>query len=150
MSGSAGGVIVATFVFKTEPAAYSFADLVRDGSAVWDGITNNAALLHLRTARAGDDVLIYHTGDERAIVGLARVAGPPREDVSRPGKTAAGEPKFAVVEIKPVRAVKTPVTLAAIKGDSRFAGFPLVTQGRLSVIPVPKDLDATIRKLAGL
>jgi predicted RNA-binding protein with PUA-like domain len=141
---------VATILLKTEPSTYSFADLVRDGSTVWDGITNNAALQYLRAARVGDEVLFYHTGDEKAIVGLAKVSTGPREDPKKPGKTAKGEAKFVVIELKPVAAAKTPVTLATIKADKRFDEFLLVTQGRLSVLPVPPRMDAALRKLAGL
>jgi predicted RNA-binding protein with PUA-like domain len=141
---------MATFIFKTEPTTYSLEDLVRDGRATWDGITNNAALGHLRTAAKGDEVLIYHTGNVKAIVGLARVTAGPREDPKHQGKTAKGEPKFVVVDLEPVRAAKSPVTLAQIKADKRFEGFTLVTQGRLSVVPVPKAMDAALRKLAGL
>lgn len=141
---------MATFILKTEPDAYSYDDLVRDGKAVWDGITNNAALAHLRSAKAGDEAMIYHTGDVKAIVGLAMVTRGAYEDPKQPGKTAKGEPKFAVVGIKPLRAAKSPVTLAQLKADPRFAELPLVTQGRLSVVPVPASLDAIIRKLTGL
>lgn len=141
---------MATFILKTEPDAYSYDDLVRDGKAVWDGITNNAALAHLRSAKAGDEAMIYHTGDVKAIVGLAKVSRGAYEDPKQPGKTAQGEPRFAVIEIKPLRAAKSPVTLAQLKADPRFAELPLVTQGRLSVVPVPASLDAIIRKLAGL
>ncbi len=139
-----------TFLFKTEPSEFSFADLVRDRRCTWDGVTNNAALAHLRTAAAGDEVLIYHTGDEKAIVGLAKVVKKPYEDPARPGLNAKSEPKFAVVDLAPVKAAKTPVTLAQIKADTRFAEFPLVTQGRLSVIPVPAAIDKALRTLAGL
>jgi predicted RNA-binding protein with PUA-like domain len=141
---------MATFILKTEPGAYSFNDLVRDKKATWDGITNAAALANLRSAKPGDEVLIYHTGDEKAIVGLGKVTSAPRQDPANPGTTAKGEPKFAVVDIAPVRAAKTPVTLAMIKADKRFAKLPLVTQGRLSVVPVPADLDKVLRTLAGL
>lgn len=139
-----------TFILKTEPDAYSFDDLVRDSATTWDGITNNAALLHLRSARRGDEALIYHTGDTKAIVGLARITSDPYEDPAQPGLNAKGEPRFAVIDLKPLRAVKTPVTLAQLKADARFAKLPLITQTRLSVIPVPPPLDAAIRKLAGL
>jgi predicted RNA-binding protein with PUA-like domain len=141
---------MATFVLKTEPTDYSFADLVSDKKATWDGITNNAALAHLRTARPGDEAFIYHTGDEKAIVGLARIVSPPREDPKALGRTAKGEPKFVVVDLEPIKAVKIPATLAQFKADKRFASFPLVTQGRLSVIPVPAALDSAIRKMTGL
>lgn len=141
---------MATFVLKTEPSTYSFADLVRDKETVWDGITNNAALQYLRTMRVGDEVLFYHTGDEKAIVGLAKVSGAPREDPKKPGKTPKGEPKFAVVGLKAVKAAKSPVTLTEMKADKRFDEFLLVTHGRLSVMLVPAGVDAAIRKMAGL
>lgn len=141
---------MATFIFKTEPTTYSFDDLVREKRAVWDGITNNAALGHLRTARNGDEVLIYHTGDVKAIVGLARIHKAPYENPKQPGKTPAGLPKFAVVEIVPVRAARTPLTLAQIKADRRFATLLLVTQGRLSVVPVQPELDGALRTMSGL
>ena len=139
-----------TFIFKTEPGTYSFDDLVRDRRTVWDGITSNAALAHLRTAAKGDEVLVYHTGDVKAIVGLARITADPREDPAHPGKTAKGEPKFVVVDLAPVRAAKSPLSLAQIKADRRFAGLALIKQGRLSVVPVPPAMDAALRKLAGL
>lgn len=139
-----------TFLFKTEPEEFAFDDLAREKRATWDGVTNNAALKNLRSARPGDTVFIYHTGDERAIVGLAQVTKPAYQDPKNPGVTAKGEPKFAVVDIKPLRKLPRPVTLAQIKADPRFAKFPLVTQGRLSVMPVPDVLAETINKLAGL
>lgn len=141
---------MATYLFKTEPSEYSFADLVREKRCVWSGVTNNAALLQLRLVRKGDDVLIYHTGDERAIVGLARAASDAYEDPKRPGRNDKGEPRFAVADLAPVRAAKTPVTLAEIKADPRFAKFPLVVQGRLSVMAVAAAFDSPLRSLAGL
>jgi predicted RNA-binding protein with PUA-like domain len=139
-----------TFLFKTEPGEYSFARLQTDKRAVWDGITNNAALGHLRTARKGDQAFIYHTGDEKAIVGLAEITGPAYEDPKNPGKNPAGLPKFAVVELRPLRPAKTPLTLAAIKADKRFKEFALVKQSRLSVMPVPAEIERLIRELTGL
>jgi len=141
---------MATFLIKTEPSTYSFADLVRDGSCTWDGVSNNTALIHLRSMKPGDDVFIYHTGDERAIVGLARVVGDPVQDPARPGTNAKGEPRFAVVTLQPVRAAPKPVELETVKKDKQFAAFPLVAQGRLSVMPVDAKSDAAIRVLAGL
>ncbi len=139
-----------TFLVKTEPSDYSFADLVRDKKCVWSGVSNPAALINLRAVRKGDDVLVYHTGDEKAIVGLARAASDPYEDPKKPGQNDKGEPKFAVVDLVPVRAVKTPVALAAVKSDRRFAGFLLVTRGRLSVMRVEPPFDRALRGLAGL
>jgi len=141
---------VTTFLFKTEPDSYSFQRLVAEKHALWDGITSNAALAHLRAARKGDDALIYHTGDEKAIVGLAQITSAPYTDPKNPGVTSTGAIKFPVVDLKPLKAAKTPVTLAQLKADKRFAAFALVRQPRLSVMPVPAELDQLIRKLAGL
>lgn len=141
---------MATFLFKTEPSEYSFDDLVRDRRAAWTGISNAAALGHLRAAAVGDEVFVYHTGDEKRIVGLAKVVKKPYEDPEQPGLNDKGQPRFAVVDLAPVRAVKTPVTLAQIKADKRFAEFGLVKQSRLSVMPVPAALDKAIRTMAGL
>ncbi|MBS0195806.1 MAG: EVE domain-containing protein [Planctomycetes bacterium] len=141
---------MATFLVKTEPGEYSFAQLVQQKRCMWSGVSNNTALLHLRTMRKGDDVLVYHTGDERAVVGLARVAGAPYEDPQRPGLNAKGEPKFAVVDMTAVKAAKTPVPLMRIKDDAKFKNFALVTQGRLSVMPVEEPLAAVLREWAGL
>lgn len=138
------------FLFKTEPGEFSFKDLQRDGACTWDGVTNAAALIAIRACAVGDDVLIYHTGDERAIVGLARVTRPPHEDPSKPGKNARGEPKFAVVTLAAVAPARTPVPLSRIKNEARFKDFPLVTQGRLSVMSVPPGLARVLRTWAGL
>lgn len=141
---------MATFLLKTEPSEYSFDDLTREKRAVWSGVSNNAALAHLRTMRKGDEAFIYHSGDEKAIVGLAQVIKAAYQDPEQPGLNAKGEPKFAVVDLKPLRKARAAVTLAAIKADKRFAAFPLVTQSRLSVMPVPGEIDAALRALAGL
>lgn len=141
---------MASFLFKTEPGEYSFAQLQADQRATWDGITSNAALAYLRTARKGDHVFIYHTGDQKAIVGLAEITSVPREDPKNPGLNAAGAAKFPVVDIRPLRAAPQSLTLASIKTDKRFKDFALVRQSRLSVMPVPPELDGHIRKLTGL
>jgi predicted RNA-binding protein with PUA-like domain len=124
----------ARWLFKTEPSEYSFERLVREKKARWDGVTNALALSHLRKVRKGDEILIYHTGDVRAVVGIASAVGDAYPD------PAHDDPKLAVVEIAPVRALPRPVTLAEIKGDAKFAGFELVRIGRLSVMPVPEPL----------
>lgn len=139
-----------TFLLKTEPGTYSFDDLIREMKTVWSGISNPGALIHLRSARPGDEAFIYHTGDEKAIVGLARIESKPYEDPAHPGKTPAGEPKFAVVGIKALKKAKTPLTLAAMRADKRFADFILLKNSRLSVMPVPAPLDKLIRQLADL
>lgn len=137
-------------LLKTEPGKYSFGDLVRDRRARWDGLTNPAALGHLRAARKGEEAWIYHTGDERAIVGLARVMTDPYPDPEDDSKNARGEAKFPVVDIAPVRAVRAPILLVRIKADPRFAQFGLVRLPRLSIVPVPPELDAILRSWAGL
>lgn len=139
-----------TFLLKTEPSDYAFADLVRDRACLWTGVSNPGALIHLRSVLAGDEILVYHTGDERAVVGLARATADPVQDPDRPGLTPDGLPKFAAVALAPVRACPTPVRLDAIKADCRFKDFALVRQGRLSVMPVPAIIDAALRLLAGL
>ncbi|MBX3409938.1 MAG: EVE domain-containing protein [Phycisphaeraceae bacterium] len=139
-----------TFLFKTEPDEFSYEDLARVTRSPWNGVANPGALAHLRTVRQGDDVLIYHTGKEKAVVGLARAVSAPYEDPERPGVNDAGLPRWAVVDLAPVAKAKKPVPLAQIKADARFAAFPLVTQGRLSVMPVPAVLDKALRALAGL
>lgn len=141
---------MAMYLLKTEPSTYSFDDLVRDRKATWDGVTNAAALIALRAMKKGDEAFVYHTGDEKAIVGIATVTRSAYEDPKIPGVNAKGEPKFAVVDLKPGKRAATPVTLAQIKADKRFAAFPLVTIGRLSVMPVEPDLDRALRQMAGL
>ena len=118
------------WLVKSEPSEYSFADLLRDGHVCWDGVTNAAALVHLRAMRKGDEVLFYHTGSEKRIVGLAAATSDPYPDPAR------GDPRLVVVDLRPVRALAQPVRLADIKARPAFADFPLVRMGRLSVVPV--------------
>lgn len=142
-----------TFLLKTEPGVYSFSDLVRDKRSTWDGVTNPAALIHLRAIKPGDDLLIYHTGDEKAIVGLARATSGAFEDPKHPGKTPKGEPKSAVIDLTAVAPAKTPLTLDDVKADPKLggvAGFELVRLPRLSVMPVPPAVDKLIRMRTGL
>lgn len=144
---------MATYLLKTEPSVYSFSDLVRDKKTTWDGVSNPAALIHIRAIKPGDELLIYHTGDEKAVVGLARAASAAFEDPKNPGKNPKGEPKAAVVELTPVAAAKTPLTLEDVKADPKLGGvegFDLVRLPRLSVMPVPAAVDKLIRKKAGL
>ena len=112
------------YLLKTEPSVYSFADLQRDKSTIWDGVTNPVAVKHLREMKPGDRLVIYHTGDEKSAVGTASVIS---VDVS--------DPKTPQVKIKAGNAVK-PVTLAQVKANRLFAESPLVRQGRLSVVPL--------------
>lgn len=139
-----------TLLFKTEPSEFSFDDLLRDKRARWDGVTNAQAVNALRDAKKGDDVLVYHTGDEKAIVGLAQITAAPYPDPDNTALDGQGRPKLVVVDIKPVKKARTPVTLAQIKADKRFAAFQLVTHARLSIMPVPPALDILLRQMAGL
>ena len=141
---------MATFLLKTEPGEYSFADLEREKQATWTGISNPAALKALREARKGDEAFIYHTGNEKAIVGLAKILTDSYPDPEKPGLTAAGETKFPVIDLKAVSRAKSPATLDAVKADKRFAMLGLVKQSRLSAMIVPPEMAAALKKLAGL
>ena len=112
------------YLLKTEPSVYSFADLQRDKSTVWDGVTNPVAVKHLREMKPGDRLVIYHTGDDKSAVGTASVVS-----------VDASDPRTPLVKIKAGNAVK-PVTLAQVKANRLFAESPLVRQGRLSVVPL--------------
>jgi predicted RNA-binding protein with PUA-like domain len=131
----------AYWLVKTEPSTYSWQDLVRDGSTVWDGVRNPEARNHLAGMRRGDAVLVYHSGDERAVVGIAKVL---RESFPDP---KADDPKWLAVELAPVKEFARPVTLAEIKAERALAGIPLVTRGRLSVMPLPAQ---AYERIAGL
>ncbi len=116
------------FLLKTEPSTYSWADLVKAGRATWDGVTNPAAVANIRKAKVGDQVVIYHTGDEKAAVGVAEVVKAPYED--------AKNAKLSVFDLEPRVPLVQPVTLAQIKASPAFADSPLVKIGRLSVVPL--------------
>ena len=126
------------WLLKTEPSTYSWDDLARGKTATWDGVRNPVALRHLAAMKPGDDALIYHTGNEKAVVGLARVT---RSAYPDPG---AKDPKLLVVDIKPVRSLSRAVPLAEIKADAAFAESPLVKQGRLSVVPLTDEQFARL------
>ncbi|MBX9580408.1 MAG: EVE domain-containing protein [Gemmataceae bacterium] len=132
---------MAFWLFKVEPDCYSFADLTRDGSTVWDGVANAVAQKHLRAAKAGDRAFFYHTGDEKAVVGVMEVVADPTPD---PGDPAG---KRVAVTVKPVRALAKPVTLATIKADGAFADWELVRLPRLSVMPVPEGVWKRIEEM---
>jgi predicted RNA-binding protein with PUA-like domain len=127
------------WLLKTEPSAYSWDDLIREKTATWDGVTNPVALKHLAAMKRGDNALIYHTGKEKAVVGLARVT---RSAYPDPG---AKDPKLLVVDIEAVRPLPRAVPLAEIKADALFAESPLVRQGRLSVVPLTDEQFARLR-----
>ena len=131
------------WLLKTEPSTYSFADLLRDRRTTWDGVSNPAALINLRAMRKDDEALIYHSGDEKAVVGLARLASDPYPD---PKLT---DPRRVVVDLVPVRSLATPITLSAIKADRRFKDFALVRIPRLSVMPVSEREWAALMAIEG-
>lgn len=116
------------YLLKTEPSEYSFADLQKNDTTIWDGVTNPVAVKHLREMQKGSRLVIYHTGDERTTVGTATV-----ESVD------AGDPKNPRVKIKAGKALAMPKTLAEIKVNKLFAESPLLRQGRLSVVPLSKE-----------
>ena len=118
------------WLLKEEPSHYSYDDLVRDGRTSWTGVKNPLAQKHLRSIRKGDNLFFYHTGDEKAVVGVARAASDAYPD---PADKAG---KLYAVDVEPVRKLKSAVTLSSIKSDKSFASFPLVRMPRLSVMPV--------------
>jgi len=120
---------MAYWILKTEPSAYSFDRLERDGTAVWDGVANNLALKHLRAMHPGDEVLIYHTAEERALIGKAVVTSEPYPDPK------LKDPKRAVVELRAAGRLAHAVPLATIKAVPALKELPLVRLGRLSVSP---------------
>lgn len=129
----------AHWLLKTEPSTYSWDDLVREKTAVWDGVSNPVALGHLAAMKPGDDAIIYHTGSEKAAVGLARVTKAAYPDPN------ANDSKLPVVEIAPVRPLPRAIPLSEIKPDRAFADSPLVRQGRLSVVPLTDEQFARLK-----
>lgn len=121
---------MAFWLLKTEPSTYSFANLIRERQTCWDGVRNPTALQHIRSMRPSDRCVIYHSGTERAAVGLASVATEPYAD------PRAGDPKLMVVNITSPRQLPHPVSLASLRTDPRFADSPLVRISRLSVVPL--------------
>jgi predicted RNA-binding protein with PUA-like domain len=130
------------FLFKEEPTHYSWDDFVREGKTSWTGVKNPLAQKHLRSVKKGDRVFYYHTGDEKAVVGIAKASA----DAYPDPKDRAG--KLYAVDVVPVKKLARPVTLAEIKASAAFRDFPLVRISRLSVMPVSEKEWAAIEKLA--
>ena len=130
------------WLVKEEPTHYGFDALVKDKKAVWSGVRNALAQKHLRAIEKGDRVFYYHTGDEKAVVGIAKALGDAYPD---PNDKSG---KASVVDVAPVKKLPRPVTLAEIKADKAFADFPLVRISRLSVMPVTAQEWARIEKMA--
>ncbi len=134
----------AYWLLKTEPGEYSFDQLVVDRRTVWDGVANNLALKYLRNMKVGDKAFIYHTGTERAIVGIAEIISNPYRDPE------SKDPKRVVVNLKPDRKLPYPVPLSEIKNNKTFKDFDLVKLSRLSVMPVKNVYWHIILGMGGL
>jgi predicted RNA-binding protein with PUA-like domain len=133
---------MAYWLLKTEPDSYSWDDLVRDKSAVWDGVSNAVALKHIRTMKKGDLAFVYHTGDERRVIGIAEVKSDAYPDPKE------GDERLAVVDLRPKKKLAQPVTLSDIKADKAFEGWDLLRIGRLSVVPVPPAMWERVLELS--
>ena len=133
---------MAKWLLKSEPSTYSWDDLVRDKRTTWDGIANAVALKNIRAMKEGELAFIYHTGDVKAVVGVATIASNPYPDP----KDKDG--KATVIDLAPKSKLANPVTLATIKADPAFAGFDLIRIGRLSVVSVPEPMWKRIETLA--
>ena len=133
---------MAYWLLKTEPSTYSYADLERDKKARWDGVSNPVALKNIRLMKKGDHAFIYHTGDEKAIVGIAQIISDSYPD---PG---AQDERLVVVDLKPERKLARPVELGEVKARKDFADFALVRIGRLSVMPVSNAQWKTLLEMA--
>jgi len=131
------------WLFKEEPTHYAYDDLVRDGKTSWSGVRNPLAQKHLRSVRKGDRIFYYHTGDVKAVVGIAKAAGDAYND---PGDRSG---KLATVDVVPIRKLARPVALSEIKAKAFFKDFPLVRISRLSVMPVSDREWAEIEKMSG-
>lgn len=119
------------WLFKTDPETYAWSDLERTKKEMWDGVTNPLALKHLRSVRKGDEIFIYHSGNDKAIIGIAVTASDPYPDPS------GRNPKLAVIDLVPHELLKRPVRLAEIKANGKLRSWELVRLARLSVMPVP-------------
>ena len=133
----------AYWLIKSEPGKYGFEDLVRDGKTIWDGVRNNQAALYLKAMKVGDQAFFYHSQVGLEVVGIAQVSKEAFPDAS----DASG--RFVAVEVKPVRPLKTPVTLTQMKAEPRLKGMAMFRQFRLSVSPVTPEEWAVILELAG-
>jgi predicted RNA-binding protein with PUA-like domain len=133
---------MANWLFKEEPTNYSYDDLVRDGRTAWQGVRNPVAQRHLRSVKKGDRIFFYHTGKEKAVVGIAKALGDAYPD---PDDSSG---KLYALDVGPVKKLKSPVTLASIKADKAFAQFELTRIPRLSVMPVDEDTWERIVRMA--
>ena len=132
---------MARWLMKSEPESYGWADLVRDGATEWDGVRNNAARLHLKAMKPGDEAFFYHSMSDKAVVGIMRVV--------RGAEPDPKAPDWVRVRVEPVRALERPVTLAEIKAEPSLARMELIRQSRLSVAPVRDEEWAKVVAMAG-
>jgi predicted RNA-binding protein with PUA-like domain len=131
---------MAHWLMKSEPESYSWSDLVRDGGTEWDGVRNNAARLHLKAMKKGDEAFFYHSMSDKAVVGIMRI--------TRAAQPDPKDPNWVSVRVEPVKALPSPVTLAAIKAEPRLARMELIRQSRLSVAPVRDEEWKVVLELA--
>jgi predicted RNA-binding protein with PUA-like domain len=133
---------MAYWLFKQEPGCYSFANLERDRTTLWDGVSNNLARQNLRQVKRGDRILFYHTGKDKAVVGEMVAQSDPRPDPKDE------DPKAVVVEVRALKRLQHPVALASIKGDPQLASWDLVRLPRLSVVPVTESQWRRVEELS--
>ena len=131
---------MAYWLMKSEPESYGWADLVRDRATEWDGVRNNAARLHLKAMKKGDEAFFYHSMSDKAVVGIMRV--------TREAQPDPKAPDWVTVRVEPVKALPRPVTLAEIKAEPRLAKMELIRQSRLSVAPVREEEWKVVLELA--
>jgi predicted RNA-binding protein with PUA-like domain len=131
---------MAHWLMKSEPESYSWSDLVRDGGTEWDGVRNNAARLHLKAMKKGDEAFFYHSMSDKAVVGIMRI--------TRAAQPDPKDPNWVSVRVEPVKALPSPVTLATIKAEPRLARMELIRQSRLSVAPVRDEEWKVVLELA--
>ncbi|WP_114954148.1 EVE domain-containing protein [Sphingosinicella terrae] len=132
---------MAYWLMKSEPTSYSWQDLVRDGGTEWDGVRNNAARLHLRAMKAGDEAFFYHSMADKAVVGIMRIV--------REGQPDPKDNDWVSVRVEPVRPLARPVTLKEIKAEPALAQMELIRQSRLSVAPVRDEEWRKLLEMAG-
>ena len=130
------------WLMKSEPESYGWADLVRDGGTEWDGVRNNAARLHLRAMKQGDEALFYHSMSDKAVVGIMRI--------TREAQPDPKDPDWVSVRVEPIEPLARPVTLAQIKAEPRLARMELIRQSRLSVAPVKEEEWQVVLELASM
>jgi predicted RNA-binding protein with PUA-like domain len=131
---------MARWLMKSEPESYGWSDLERDGGTEWDGVRNNAARLHLKAMKPGDEAFFYHSMSDKAVVGIMRITREARPDPK--------DPNWVSVRVEPVKALARPVTLAEIKAEPRLSKMELIRQSRLSVAPVREDEWKVVLELA--